>query len=310
MKRIVKPKALKRGDVIGICAPASPALAPDALAKGIRYLEQSGYRVELGKYVRRKHGYLAGTDAQRAHDLNSLFANRHVKAIIALRGGYGCQRILPLLDYNLIRKNPKILVGYSDITVLSLALFATCGLVTFAGPMAAGDLARGLTGYAEELFWQSLASTKPIGKIKGTLATLKKGNAKGILLGGNLSLVAALCGTPFFPSLKNSILLLEEIGERPYRVDRLLHQLKLAGILSSAQGVLLGKFIDCKPEEGKPSLSLKQVFQDTFGENGYPVISNLHHGHIRESLTMPIGVNIRLRGTTSGTAEILESGVH
>ena len=307
MPTIIKPKALRRGDLIGVCAPAGPALAEEDLQKGIRYLEQLGYRVLLSPHVLRRRGYLAGTDRDRADDLMGLFANPQVKAIIALRGGYGTQRILPLLDFNAIRKNPKIVVGYSDLTALSLALYAKARLVTFAGPMVAAELARGLTGVAEEFFWRCLTSTKPLGTFPGPSSMFRKGRSEGRILGGNLSLVAAMAGTPFFPSFDKTLLLLEEIGERPYRVDRMLQQLSLAGAWKSSSGILLGTFVECGPEKGKPSLTLTEVFDDAFSDFPHPIVSDLHHGHVRQSLTVPIGVLARIQN--SRNLNILESAV-
>jgi muramoyltetrapeptide carboxypeptidase len=295
---IIKPKALRRGDVIGICSPASAPSSEDSLSRGIAYLERLGYRVELGKNVFRKRGYLAGSDSQRAADVNDLFANRSVKAIIAARGGYGSHRILPLLKYRTIRQNPKILVGYSDITALQLALMAKAGLVSFTGPMVASDLSPGLSGTAEEWFWRCLTSTH---RLPGLVVGKKKArqwgkgaSSSGYVVGGNLSVVASSVGTPYFPDLSAPVLLLEEIDERPYRIDRMLRQIKLAGILERSKGVILGEFVNCRPERGKPSLTLQQVFADTFSEAARPVLEGLHYGHVDNLLTIPLGVRVSL----------------
>jgi muramoyltetrapeptide carboxypeptidase len=236
-----------------------------------------------------------------------LFTDRRVRAIIALRGGYGTQRILPFLDFGLIRKNPKIVVGYSDLTALSLALYTKAGLVSFAGPMVGAEMARGLAGAAEEFFWRCLTSVKAPGVVPGPAETFLPGAAEGRILGGNLSLVAAMAGTPYFPTFSKSLVLLEEIGERPYRIDRMLQQLALAGVWRRAAGVLLGTFVDCGPEKGKPSLSLPEVFTDTFRGSPLPVLAELHHGHVRQSITLPIGVRARI--DRKGKLTILESGV-
>lgn len=307
--KIIKPKALRPGDVIGICAPASPAPSHDLIEKGIGYLERIGYRVKLGANLFKQRGYLAGTDEQRAADLHALFRDKQVNAIIALRGGFGSQRILPLLDYSLIRKNPKIFVGYSDITALQMALFARCGLVSFAGPMVAAGLARGLHGDAEDVFWRLLTSKAPIGKLPHRLKVWKRGSRSGILLGGNLSMMSTIFGTRFFPTIKNSILLLEDIGEQPYRIDRMLQQLRLGGALHSINGLLLGTFEDCLPETGKPSLTLRQIFDDLFQTSAIPILAELRHGHVSGSLTMPIGIRVHLGGTTRGHLELKESAV-
>ena len=310
--RIVKPPALRKGDVIGIAAPASPSSSEEKLARGIRYLETIGYRVTLGKYARTKHGYLAGSDIQRATDINDFFSDRNVKAIFSVRGGYGTQRILPLLDYSVIRRNPKILVGYSDVTALHMALFCRAGLVTFSGPMVAVEMAEGLSGASEERFWQSLTTPyvppplrhdRDRRRIRG-----KKNISVGRIVGGNLSLVAALVGTSYLPRREDLIWLIEEIGEQPYRIDRLLQQLKLGGLIPRSKGVVLGRFIDCEPEKGKPSLHLEDIFKETFKGYRYPVCTGAHFGHIKDSLTVPLGVRVEIQGLT-GTTHLLEAGV-
>lgn len=310
--RIIKPNRLRRGDTIGICAPASPPASDTKLDQGIIYLEQLGFRIELGKNVLRKNGYLAGTDKQRAADLNSLFTNPNVKAIFTVRGGYGSHRILPLLDYKLIKRNPKIFVGYSDITAIQLALLTKCGLITFSGPMVAVEMSENYSGKTEEQFWDCLMSTKPPSSIKGKNGdptNIKKNKAAtGRLLVGNLSLITALIGTPYFPSATNKILMLEDIEEKPYRIDRMLNQMKLAGIFKRLKGITLGDFHSCKPEKGKPSLTLERIFKETFKDYSFPVIDTVPFGHIDGSLSFPIGVRIRLNGDKN-SLKFLEAGV-
>jgi len=310
--RTVKPKALRRGDVIGICAPASPPSSEEKINKGVAYLERLGYRVELGRNLYRKRGYLAGSDAQRTEDLNELFTNKNVKAIFTVRGGYGSHRILNLLNYNLIKRNPKILVGYSDITALQLALFRKTGLISFSGPMVAVEMASGFKGKAEEHFWRCLTSTKPLpplkGKVNERLNGRKPESVTGQLLGGNFSLVVALLGTRYFPTINNLILLLEEIDERPYRIDRMFQQMKLADLFQRMSGIVLGKFKDCVPEKGKPSLSLQQVFKDAFHDFHGPILSNIQYGHINNSLTIPLGIRVLLSARAC-KLEFLEAGV-
>jgi muramoyltetrapeptide carboxypeptidase len=310
--RIIKPKQLKRGDVIGICAPSSPSASENKLNKGIRYLEQLGFRVDLGKNVYHQRGYLAGTDLQRASDINQFFADPKIKAIFTVRGGYGSHRILPLLDYNIIKHNPKILVGYSDITALHFALFSKIGLVTFSGPMVAVEMANGMTKNTEEQFWDCLMSVKPPHSIKGcsTQSSIlqRSGSATGRLLGGNLSLITGLVGTQFFPSIRDPIFIFEEIDESPYRIDRMLQQIKLSGILEKTKGIALADFSGCNPEKGKPSLTLRQIFRDTFQGYSFPIVSSLPIGHIKGSLSFPIGVNVKMDGRKN-CIEILEAGV-
>lgn len=296
--RIIKPKLLQRGDVIGICAPASGANSEEALAKGIRYLEQLGYRIEIGKNVHHRRGYLAGTDLERASDFNRLASNPGVKAIFTVRGGYGSHRILPLVDYGVLKRNPKILVGYSDITALQLALLAKIGLVTFSGPMVVSNMAGHLRGESEEIFWRALTSPSPLPPLPCSREDFSDSPPRhfsnGRLIGGNLSIVSALVGTPYFPRLADPVLLMEEIDEKPYRIDRMLRQLRLAGLIGKSKGAVLGKFIGCRPEKGKPSLTLRQVFSDSFSEYRHPILSGLNYGHVKNPITIPIGLRVRL----------------
>jgi len=311
MIRILKPPRLRPGDTIGICAPASPPGSLSHLESGIRYLERIGFRVKLGAHMYRKRGYLAGSDLQRASDLNAMFSDRSVRAIFTVRGGYGSQRILSLLDYRTIRRNPKILVGYSDITSLHCALFAKARLITFSGPFVV-EMGRSVSVDSEERFWRCLMSARPPAPIHQNRQEQFGQNSRGIqtgpILGANLTLLSTLVGTPFFPSAHNPIYFLEDIGERPYRINRMLQQLRLAGVLAHAGGVALGTFAACKPEKGKPSLSLREIFHEVFGPFDFPVVSGFHYGHVRNSLAFPIGVRARLDGTT-GTMTFLESGV-
>lgn len=308
--RFIKPKRLRPGDVIGICAPASPPASEGDLERGIRYIEKSGFRVEPGKNIHRRHGYLAGTDAQRRRDLESLFADRHVRAIFSARGGYGSQRLLPILDFSLIRRNPKIVVGYSDITALHLAFLARSGLISFTGPMVSVEMSRGLSGNAEERFWQALMSTDAPEPLAGNPrdSVARRGSASGRLIAGNLSLISALLGTSYFPNVDHPILLLEEIGERPYRLDRMMRQVMQSKALAELGGIGVGRFIDCQPEKGKPSLTLQSVLEEaSAGVNG-PAVAGLPFGHYRESAAFPIGVRVRLDGKR-GRLEFLEAGV-
>ena len=261
---IIKPKKLKPGDVIGIISPAS---SPDDLTKinsGVQYLEKLGYRVEVGKNVGSHEGYLAGSDAQRLTDLHEMFKNKQIKAIFSIRGGYGSGRLLDKIDYKLIRNNPKIFVGYSDINALQLAFFTKTGLITFAGPMVAVDFHDEVSAFTEEVFWRTITSDKKIGKLqnprKEKFYLLNKGRAAGRILGGNLTLLNSLLGTEYLPKLKGAILLLEDIHEAPYRIDRMLNQLRLAKVFKQISGVMLGHFVDCVEQDPtKQSFTLNEV---------------------------------------------------
>ena len=311
--RIVKPSALRRGDVIGLISPASPPLDEARIENGVRYLEGLGYRVQIGTNARARRGYLAGTDEERVADLNAMLTDSRVKAIFALRGGYGTPRILPLVDYEAARRQPKILVGHSDLTALQLALYRRAGLVTFSGPMVASDFGHTPDPFTEEQFWRLLTSATCPGVLAALpdhpLHSLKPGIATGRLLGGNLSLVVSCLGTPFMPSCRGALLALEEINEPFHRIDRMLVQLRNAGVLASARGLVFGQFTQCAPLNPKlPHLTLAEIFTDTAGWVSGPVTEGLQYGHVRQKLTLPLGVRARL-DADQGTLELLESGV-
>jgi muramoyltetrapeptide carboxypeptidase len=296
--KILKPPALKKGDVIGIVSPASSPDDFTRIEQGVKYLESLGYRVKLGKHIFKRYGYLSSTDDERADDLNEMFADEKVKAIICVRGGYGTPRLLDKVDYNLIKKKPKIFVGYSDITALQLAIFKKTGLVTFSGSMLAVDIYSNFDSFAEDFFWRILTSRERKLEIKNPngveLNTLKSGKATGTLLGGNLSLIASIMGTKYQPSFNDSVLVIEDIGEEPYRIDRYLSQLKNSGVLYKINACILGQFTDCAPKEPEKSLTLEQIFNDYLGNLKIPVISNLSYGHIPQKLTLPLGARVRV----------------
>lgn len=295
----IKPSALKKGDVIGIVAPGSPPSTVEKITKGAEYLEHLGYRVKLGNNVEKVHGYLAGTDKERADDINDMFADKKVKAIIAVRGGYGTPRILPLINFSLIRKNPKIIVGYSDLTALQLAIFKKTGLLSFSGPMIGVEMWKEIDPFTEEHFWRTVTSKKKLGAIQNPdgreLQTLVKGKASGILLGGNLSLITAIIGTPYIPSFKNSLLYIEEIEEECYRFDRMMNHLRIAKILGDTNGVIIGELTDVKPSDtSKPALTVDQILNDYLAGLNKPVVTGLVYGHIPKKLTLPVGLRASL----------------
>jgi muramoyltetrapeptide carboxypeptidase len=306
--KLIKPKALKKGDMVGVCAPASPLKSRASLTQGVNYLEGMGYRVELGKHIFDEYGYLAGEDEYRAQDFNYMVSDPKIKAIIFTRGGFGSSRILPLIDFANLKRNPKIIVGYSDITALQLAIFRKIGMVTFAGPMVASEFGQNFSGVAEELFWKMLTYNKPIGNISKYFANkmeaISIGKAVGRLIGGNLSIISSMLGTIYFPSMDNAILMLEEVEEAPYRVDRMLHQLKYAGVLEKISGILLGDFSTCKPWKKVSSLTLGQIFDKLL--KNQPTISNLHFGHVKNPITLPFGVRVKI-DTQKKEINILES---
>lgn len=307
---ILKPQKIEKGDTIGIVGLSSPVIK-ERLAKGIGYLQKQGYPVKLGKHLYDEYGYLAGKDTDRAADLNQMFLDPEVKAIFCTRGGYGIPRLLELVDYVSIRKNPKILVGYSDVTALQLAIFAKSRMVTFSGPMVAVEMGRGMSLFTETHFWNMITKTDGGSKLVGqssSLKALKRGKAEGRLLGGCLSLLCSLLGTPFFPDFRNAILFIEDVGEEPYRIDRHMTQLKLAGVFNQINGIVLGQFEDCIPKTMTRSLTLEQIIQDLTSDLNIPIVGEFPYGHIEAKYTMPLGVRVFLDGE-NGFLEILEGAV-
>jgi muramoyltetrapeptide carboxypeptidase len=298
MPKLTRPPRLRPGDLIGVIVPASP-MKHELLEKGIRYLEQQGYRVKLGQYVFQQNGYLAGRDAQRADDINRMFRDREVSAIFCARGGYGSPRLLPLLDYRAIKANPKIFVGYSDITAIQLAMLRHAQLVTFSGPMVAADMAKDFDPFTEEKFWRILIDPKPFGDLMRPSGEdyemIHSGRVAGPLIGGCLSLVACMIGSPHFPNVNGSIFFAEEIGEAPYRIDRYLAQLREAGILKRIGGFLLGQMTDCVPAEDSPSQTLAELMRDFIKPLKIPALAGLDYGHDKVKYTLPIGVRAELK---------------
>jgi len=312
----IKPEGLKKGEAIGIIAPASPCFDESKLERGKQVLEELGYKVVLGKNLFRRNGYLAGSDKQRQEDLMWMFCNKNVKAIICLRGGYGSIRLLSSLDYKTIQENPKILVGYSDITALHLAIHKKTKLVTFYGPMIALEIvnANFLYSYTCKQMLKALTSEESFKEIGGCssetpIQVITKGIATGELIGGYLSQIIATLGTPYEIETKGKILFFEEMGKEPYQIDCMLTQLLLAGKLQNTVGIAIGELVDCK-SRGRFSCSftLEEVLQDRLACLGIPVLSGLCFGHGKYKATIPLGIKALL-DTEKKSLAILESTV-
>lgn len=288
----IKPKPLTKNAVIGIVSPASPQRDPARLDRGIAYLEGLGYRVELGKNALQSYGgYLAGTDDERREDIEEMFLNPGIDAIFSARGGYGTSRFLSTLDYDCIRNNPKIFVGFSDTTALQAAIFVKTGLVTFSGAMPSVDMADDFRTVSEEWFWGML--TEPDFALSHTVPAerLAPGGAKGKLICGNLSVMTTLLGTPYCPDFTGNILLLEDIGEEPYRVDRMLSHLENAGAFTGAQALAFGQFTESAMRPASvPQRPVSEVLADYAERSHLPVVSNILYGHQPEKLTLPYGI--------------------
>ncbi|NIS26616.1 LD-carboxypeptidase [candidate division KSB1 bacterium] len=283
----------------------------ERLEKGVNYLLQNGFQIKLGESVRKECGYLAGKDDERAADVNDMFSDPDVAAIFCTRGGYGTPRILDKIDYPQIKRTPKILVGYSDITALQLAILKKANVVTFSGPMVAVEMGKGIKPFTETRFWKLLTDSNEQVKftgINGNLRCLKKGRAGGRLLGGCLSLICSLLGTDFLPDFRNAILFIEDVGEEPYKIDRKLTQLKLSGILHRIGGLVIGRFEDCVPPSDSPSLTIDEILHDLTSDLDIPVVMDLPYGHIDIKYTLPVGVQAFL-DADQGSLEILESPV-
>lgn len=301
---MIKAQALKNGDTIALIAPASKPQIREKIEKSVRYFESLGYRVALGKSIENEHGYLAGTDKERANDIHAMFGNKKVKAMFFLRGGYGTIRLLPHLDYDLIQRNPKIVVGYSDATSLHLALYKKSGLTScFFGPMPGVDIWNGFDPFAEECMWRALTSAKPFGELpidKSEGLPLFKNTkqiAEGRLLGGNMTVFSSVMGTQFMPSLKNRIFFFEDVTEPPYRIDRYFAQLKASGALDTARAVLLGQFTDCKePDISKLTLTTEEAIKEHLSSLTVPLLTNLPFGHVSRQWTLPLGVKVKIQG--------------
>lgn len=306
---LIRPRPVPPGATIGIIAPASPSDA-NSLAAGVARLHAWGYRTLVDEQVLQRRGYLSGSDQDRAAAFNRVWANPEVDAVICARGGYGCMRILPEIDWELIRRNPKFFCGFSDITALHLAIARETGLITFHGPMVAAP------GDAEEYNGQgllrALRSSDPLGPIPWPddeaapkPVALRPGTAEGPLVGGNLTLLAAMLGTPWEPDLDGAILLVEDVDEEPYRVDRMLTQLRLAGKLQRVAGILFGDSPSCEPAPGRESLSLLEVLTDRLADLQVPILYGFPCGHTAYRATLPLGVRARL-DASAGSLTILE----
>ena len=294
---MIKPKPLQKGDSVAIIAPASPS-DKNLIDKCITSLNELGLKVVVGESCLSEHGFLSGTDDIRANDINCMFADKNIKGIFALRGGYGCARLLNLIDFKLIKKNPKIFVGYSDITALHIAINQKSKLITYHGPMISTELIKGLDEYSADYYKKFIFGNEKVEELfnpeGNTLEVINNGIASGQLTGGNLSLICSSLGTKYEINTKNKILFLEEVEEVPYKVDRMLTHLKQSGKLKEANGIILGAFTNCIAPNNKKSLSLQEVFNEIILPLKKPTISNLACGHCLPTLTLPLGAKVLL----------------
>jgi muramoyltetrapeptide carboxypeptidase len=289
-KLIIKPPRLFPGDTLGIIAPASP-FDKQKFVKGLSVIEEMGFKVFFSENIFDQKGYLAGSDEHRADMLNLMFTNSDIKGIICARGGYGALRILPLIDFNRIASNPKVLIGCSDITVLLNTLYLKCGLVSFHGPMI--ESLANASDTTKQSLQDVLLQDQILSFRYQNSVVIHPGQASGIMAGGNLTTLCHLLGTPFEPDFSGKILLLEDIGESPYRIDRMLMQMKLAGCFDHISGIVLGTFKGC----GESDL-VYQIFDDIFSNARFPILAGFDVGHDEPNLTIPFGINASIDTAT------------
>lgn len=314
---LLKPKRLRPGMTIGVIAPSSPADEDETVRYGLELVESFGFKAKPGKHIFERTQYLAGSDAARAEDVNAMFADPSVDAIMALAGGYGAMRVLPHLQYEMIRANPKALIGYSDITALHCALHRKCGLVTYHGQTA---LSR-FSDYSITEFQRVLMQPEPNmtigappsfdggpGRVEreNRITTIQPGMARGRLIGGNLTLISCLMGTPYEPDFNGRLVFLEDVHEKPYRVDRMLTQLLLSGKLAKAAGLIFGKFTDAA--DSGNTFSLEHVLTDAGKAAGIPCARGLMIGHVADQTVVPIGVEAEF-DAGNGTLKLLEAAM-
>jgi muramoyltetrapeptide carboxypeptidase len=300
------PAPLKPGDTIGLISPAGSLYEEVAYRQAVQLIQSLGFQVKCGRYWQAKWGYLAGTDEQRVADLHAMFADTEVKAIIAFRGGWGTARLLPHINFDLIAANPKIFMGYSDITTLLLSIYSQTGLITWHGAVAR-DLGDDFTlSRLQALLYQTpdgnpatsaVLHSSDMLQADNELIVLKEGTVSGKLLGGNLTVLCSLIGSRYLPSWKGAILFLEDVGESTYRIDRLFCQLKLAGILNDISGIVLGAFTHCPEGKGDYSRSLEDIFCDYIIPLGIPAFAGARFGHIPQKIILPVGANVHMNAT-------------
>ena len=311
----IKPPRLRPGDTVAIVAPASAPPDPKAVDRSVAVLEQLGFKAKLAPNVRKRWGFLAGSDRDRASDLMKMFTNRKVRGILCLRGGYGTPRLLPLLDYKAIRANSKVFIGFSDITALHCAFLVKSNLVSFHGPMLNSDLIKSdCPFFTVESLLRTVMLPCPSGRLNWSRdsklktknlklpspVSLSRGRASGPLIGGNLSLLCTIIGTAYQPSFKNRILFFEDLDEVPYRFDRMLTHLLNAGVLQQVAGIAIGVNANCEDPKAKTCKEYRQTMIDVFKERllplKVPIVMNLPFGHVPFNATLPVGIRATLDG--------------
>ncbi|HOM97327.1 LD-carboxypeptidase [Acetomicrobium sp.] len=308
-----KVKALRQGDTVGLIAPSSPAPLDD-LEKAVAVITDLGFNVKVGASCYESYGYMAGPEGIRVQDMHAMFDDPKINGIFCVRGGDGAIRLPRLIDMELIFKNPKVFLGYSDITVLHLMFNLHGQFCTFHGPMPSTDMIKGsFSGYEKDYLLKAICNDEPIGELKpydgaSPMQTLVEGTAEGETIGGNLSLVCALMGTPWEIDTKDRILILEDIDEPLYKIDRMLTQLLLGGKLETASGIVLGQFTNITHKDPERTFTLDKIFEDVVAKAGRPTLINGYFGHGEKKVTLPLGARAVIDGANSSFT-IIESGV-
>ena len=314
---MVRPKRLHKGDTIGVISPASPSEKKSEINRAVETLEEWGYKVVVGRNVNKTKGFVAASEEERASAFNEMFRRDDIDAVFVTQGGYGSAQIIRLIDFEAVKKSPKIFTGFSDITSLHLALHKFSDLVTFHGPGMSRFNSEELTDYTKEYFFKAVSENEPIGNIpladkKKWLHTFGKGVAEGQLIGGNLTLICASLGTPYAIDTKDKILLIEDVDTEPWIFDHMLSHLRNAGCLDQVKGIVVGECHNCVPFKHDPGFycdtSLEDVLEYYLKPLDIPVLYGLPFGHTKDLATLPLGVSARLDADRK-TFEILESGV-
>jgi len=314
----IKAAPLQEGNTIGIVAPGFTLPKPELVRNFAAMLEEEGYKVKFGEHTFGKYGYFSGTDEQRAGDLNAMFADPEVRGIVAARGGWGGARILPLLDYETIKADPKVFIGYSDITSLLLGIYQQTGLVTFHGPVGTSDWNRfSYKHYRKVIIKEKAYKLRGAKKLKKKTTleeaetaryVINEGKAAGTLVGGNLTVLCGMVGSTYLPDFTNKILFLEDVGEAVYRIDRYLTHLKLAGILEKISGLVFASCASCEEEDDKDDFTLKQILEFHLKPLGIPAFFGILSGHLEEQYTLPLGVQVEIN-SKRGNIKLLEEAV-
>ena len=316
-RQALYPQRLRPGDRVALVSPANATFEREPVEIATEALQAIGFKVRHGPNLLARYGHFAGSDAQRAGDINAMFADDSVSGILALTGGSGCNRIVDKLDYGLIAAKPKFFGGFSDLTSLLNAIQSQTGLVTFHCPMGASEWNKFslesfrsvvMAGEAALLGNPKVDATSMLVQTHDRISTLRPGRASGRLVGGNLAVLSSLAGSIYWPDFRGAILFLEETNEYIYRVDRMLSTLRLAGALDQLAGVVLGKFTKCNPGDGFGTLTLDEVFDDYFKGLGVPVFRGAMIGHINLKHTLPIGASVAI-DAEAGTIQLLGPAV-